>query len=144
MAYEKKPLFRVRFVLLVLVAAVAILLGIKYGLLRPKFIRERAYVELALPQEGPFGNIRLPQMITEFAAAGKNGRFIRKPQDGVIKLPVGEYRIDHWTIVRKDNEGSNWKLQGSEFSEKGLFKVSETEYTELAIGEPIRSCPACR
>jgi len=140
MISRKKPLFIVGFVLLVLVGVLAILLGVKYGLYRTEVTRYKAYINLELPEKGPFGNIRLPQMITGFAAVCEKGRFVCKPQDGVIKLPVGEYRIDYWSIVRKDNEGNNWKLRGCEFQpEKGLFKVSETEEAELTIGEPIIS-----
>ncbi|MHC4459797.1 MAG: hypothetical protein ACYS30_00040 [Planctomycetota bacterium] len=101
--------------------------------------REGAYVKLATAEDVTFGNIRLPESITSFAAGGENGRFVRKPKNGICSLPVGQYCIDNWAIERKDDAGGNWRLQGSGFSEKGRFNVTETQEAELSIGEPIIS-----
>jgi len=101
--------------------------------------RDGAYVKLTAAEDVTFGNIQLPESITEFAAGGENGLFIRKPKNGICSLPVGQYCIDHWTTERKDDAGNSWKLQGSRFSESGRFNVSEAEETELSIGEPVIS-----
>lgn len=101
--------------------------------------RDGAYVKLTTAEDVTFGNIRLPKSITEFAAGGENGLFVRKPEDGVFSLPVGRYLIDHWTTERKDDAGNSWKLQGSRFSESGRFSVSEAGEVKLSIGEPVIS-----
>ncbi len=101
--------------------------------------RDGAYVKLTAAEDVTFGNVHMPASITEFAACGENGLFVRKPEDGVCSLPVGRYCIDHWTTERKDDAGNSWKLQGSRFSESGHFSVSEAEKTELSIGEPVIS-----
>jgi hypothetical protein len=101
--------------------------------------RDGAYVKITAAEDVTFGNIRLPKSITEFAAGGENGLFVRKPEGGVCSLPLGQYLIDHWTTERKDDAGNSWKLQGSSFSKSGRFSVSEAEEIELSIGEPVIS-----
>jgi len=76
-------------------------------------------------------------MITEFAAGGENGLFILEPQQGVGKLPVGKYRINHWEIDRKDEKGSAWVLRGYESREMDDLDVTRDRKAELSIGEPI-------
>jgi hypothetical protein len=51
-----------------------------------------------------FGNVRLPESITEFSASGENGLFTDKPEKGSCSLPVGKYRINDWGISRKDDK----------------------------------------
>jgi len=108
-------------------------------LYQPEIARDGAYIKLTKAEDVKFGNLRLPESITEFAAGGENGPFILKPKKGTGSLPVGQYCIEHWAIERKDDAGSNWKLQGGRFSEKGHFNVTEMQETELSIGEPIIS-----
>jgi len=103
--------------------------------------QDGAYIKLAKAEDVTFGNVRLPEAITEFAAGGENGLFILKLEKGLGKLPVGTYRIDHWAIDREDEKGRDWKLQGRYFSgDRGLFTVAETSEVELpSVGEPIIS-----
>lgn len=101
--------------------------------------RDGASIKLAAADDVAFGKIQVPEMITEFAAAGENGLFMRKPDNGIVELPLGKYRINRWSIERKDNAGNNWKLDGSGFSEKGIFEVKKTEEIKVTIGEPIIS-----
>jgi hypothetical protein len=106
--------------------------------------RDGAYVKLTAAEDVTFGNIQLPESITEFAAGGENGLFVRKPKNGICSLPIGQYCIDHWTTERKDDAGNSWKLQGSQFSKSGHFNVIAAEETELSIGEPVISTLAVR
>ncbi len=119
-------------------------LEIEDSLHRFEVAQAGVYMKLTAAEDVAFGNIRMLGSITEFAAGGENGLFIRKPKKGICSLPVGQYCIDHWTTERKDNAGNSWKLQGSRFSKSGHFSVSETEETELSIGEPIISTLAVR
>jgi hypothetical protein len=61
----------------------------------------------------------------------------RKPS--LTGLPVGKYRIDYWTIERKDQEGNLWQLKGRLSGRKARFLVSESQPAAPAIGEPIIS-----
>ncbi|MHC4544438.1 MAG: hypothetical protein ACYTDW_13840 [Planctomycetota bacterium] len=119
-------------------------LDVEGGLHHLEVARDGAYVKLTVAEDVTFGNIRLLESITEFAAGGENGLFVRKPKNGICSLPIGQYRIDHWTTERKDDAGNSWKLQGSQFSKSGRFNVSEAEETELSIGEPVISTLAVR
>lgn len=99
--------------------------------------RDGAYVKFAKAEGVKLGDVRLPESVTEFAAGGENGLFIRKPEKGRCILPVGKYRIEHWTIQRQDDKDAEWKLQGMYFADAGLFDVTEAQAAGLSIGEPI-------
>lgn len=99
--------------------------------------RDGAYIMLSKADDVKFGTVRLPDTITEFSAGGENGLFKFKPENAVGSLPVGKYRINSWTIERKDEKGKKWELQGRAFSEKGDFEISEGTEVSLEVGEPI-------
>jgi hypothetical protein len=99
--------------------------------------RDGAYIKLSKADDVKFGSVRLPETITEFSAGGENGLFTFKPENAVGSLPVGKYRVNSWTIERKDEKGKRWELQGEYFSEKGDFEISEETEVSLEVGEPI-------
>lgn len=101
--------------------------------------QDGAYTKLTKAEDVTFGNLRLPEAVTEFAAGGENGLFIRQPKNGVAKLPVGKYRVHHWEIDRKDEKGSAWVLRGYWSSQMGDFDVAQDKEAELSVGEPIIS-----
>ncbi len=108
-------------------------------LYRPEIARDGAYIKLTKAEYVKFGNIRLPESMTEFSAGGKNGLSILKPEKGAGSLPVGKYRVERWAVERKDEKGTRWKLQGSRIGAQGAFDITEDKETELSIGEPIVS-----
>jgi hypothetical protein len=112
------------------------LLEVDGKLYRPEISPDGAYVKFAEADDVSFGQVHVPESITEFAAGGENGLFTYEPKDGVVRLPVGKYRIHHWNSERKDG-GSRWKLVGSGFGEKGDFEIADTGEMKLDIGEPI-------
>jgi hypothetical protein len=109
------------------------------ALYQPEIARDGAYIRLARAKDVRLGDIRLPESVIDFSAGGENGLLSIKPKNGAGKLAVGKYRIEHWAIERKDEQGARWKLQGSAFSQKGLFDIAKDKETELSIGEPIIS-----
>ncbi|MGB2863931.1 MAG: hypothetical protein WBC05_11445 [Sedimentisphaerales bacterium] len=106
-------------------------------LYRTEIARDGAFVKLSSADDVKFGNIRVSAAITEFAAGSENGLFSREVKEGVARLPVGEYRIDHWEIDRKDEKGKSWTMRGSSFGERGNFAITEEAETALEIGEPV-------
>jgi hypothetical protein len=109
------------------------------ALYRPEIARDGAYVKLTKAGDVKFGNIRLPQTITEFSAGGENGLFKIKLENGTGSLPVGKYSINQWTVEKEDQKGKRWKLQGSGISQKGDFEIVADKETEVTIGEPVVS-----
>ncbi len=109
-------------------------------LYEPEIARDGASIKLTKAENIKYGNIRLPDSITEFSVGGENGLFNITPENGSGKLPVGKYRINFWAISRKDDKGRQWKLQGNNYSDKGDFDIKEGQDTEqLSLGEPIVS-----
>jgi len=106
-------------------------------LYRTEIARDGAFVKLSSAEDVKFGNIKLPETITEFTAGGENGQFTRELKNGLASLPVGKYRIDHWEIDRKDEKGKSWTMRGSSSGERGDFEVTEAGETALEIGEPV-------
>ena len=101
--------------------------------------RDGAYIILSKADDVKFGDIRLPETITEFSAGGENGLFKLKLENGTGSLPVGRYRINQWAVEQKDEKGRKWKLQGTGISQKGDFDILADKETELSIGEPIEA-----
>ena len=109
-------------------------------LYRPEIAKDGAYIILKDASDVPYGTVRMAQNITGFSAGGENGLFNRKPENGTIKLPVGEYRIQSWTIARDDDKGSKWELQGQyPRGVAGVFTVAQDKEAQLTVGEPIYS-----
>jgi hypothetical protein len=106
-------------------------------LYRTEIAQDGAFIKLAKAEDVKYGNIRVPETITELTVGGENGQFTHKLKDGVTTLPVGKYRIDHWEIDRKDEKGKNWTMRGSSFGERGNFEITEEAETTLEIGEPV-------
>ena len=108
-------------------------------LYHPEIARDGAYIILTKAENVKFGEIHVPETITELSAGGENGLFILKPEKGKVSLPVGEYRINYWTIERKDEQGQRWNLKGSLYSSKGSFEINNAKQTQFTVGEPIFS-----
>ncbi len=99
--------------------------------------RDGACLTLTAAPEVPYGAVRLAENITTLIASGENGSFIRKPENGVIKLPVGEYRVESWTVARKDEAGARWEMKGAAPGSSGGFTVAPDKEVNLPFGEPI-------
>jgi hypothetical protein len=107
-------------------------------LYRPEIAQDGAFVILTEAADVSWGTVRLAENITSFGAGGVNGLFTRKPENGTIKLPVGEYRVEHWAIVKNDDKGAKWELRSSS-SGSGRFTVVQDQEKEVPVGEPIYS-----
>lgn len=110
--------------------------GVLYN---PEIAQDGAYVILRKAEDVKFGDIQLPETITEFSVGGENGLFTLKPEKGTASLPEGKYRVNYWAIERKDDQGRRWMLKGSSFSNKGSFEINYAKQTQLSIGEPVVS-----
>jgi hypothetical protein len=107
------------------------------NLYHTEIAKDGAYIILNKAEDVKLGNIRMPETITEFSAGGANGLFTIKPEKGAGSLPVGKYRINSWTIERKDEKGKRWKLQAHGYSTICNFEVAQESETSLDIGEPV-------
>jgi hypothetical protein len=108
-------------------------------LYRPQIAKDGAFIILTEAPDVTYGAVRVAEGITSFGAGGINGLFFRKPENGIVKLPAGDYRVEHWSIVRDDDRGAKWELRGSPARERGAFSVAQDRSVELPFGEPIRS-----
>ncbi len=109
-------------------------------LYKVEIARDGACLTLTEAKDVPHGVVRLADNITTVIASGENGSFVRQPERGVCKLPVGEYRVDSWTIARKDDGGAKWEMKGTmPPSGSGGFTVAADKEASLAFGEPIYS-----
>jgi len=98
--------------------------------------RDGAFIRLTKAENVNYGNVRLPESITQFSAHGENGLFVLKPEKGIASLPVGKYSVYDWAIERKDETGTNWKLY-SIGGKKNTFEITKDKQAVLSIGEPI-------
>ena len=101
--------------------------------------RDGAFVKVQKAENVTLGQVRVPENISEFAAFGENGHFVRKPVKGEFTLPAGKYRIFHWTINRQDEKGVAWTLSGYDFPKTAGFEVAADKTAVLDIGEPVQA-----
>ncbi|MCL5097972.1 MAG: hypothetical protein M1608_10690 [Candidatus Omnitrophica bacterium] len=114
------------------------LLEVDGELFQVEVARDGAFLKARKAEVVTLGQVRIPKTITEFVAVGPIGHFVRKPVDGTFTLPVGSYRIDHWTIDRKDDKGIAWTMMGYGFGESSSFTVAAGNPATIKVGEPIR------
>ncbi len=108
-------------------------------LYRPEIARDGAFVILTEATDVAFGAVRIAENITSFGAGGVNGLFHRKPENGLVRLPVGDYRVEHWSITRSDDKGAKWELRADPSGRAADFTVVQDHEKELPFGEPIYS-----
>jgi hypothetical protein len=99
--------------------------------------RDGAFVKLKRAENLAFGPVRVPETISEIAAFGGNGHFVRKPVKGEFTLPSGSYQIYRWSINRKDEKGLPWTMSGEDFPKEFKFLVAAEKPAVLEIGEPV-------
>lgn len=100
--------------------------------------RDGAFIGLTSAPDVPYGVVEVPAAITKFSAGGRNGLYEKIPQDGRVRLPEGEYRIQRWEIARKD-KGQDWTLSGSGFPRAQTFSVRPDVPAAMDVGEPVFS-----
>ncbi len=106
--------------------------------------RDGAFVKVQKAENVTLGQVRVPENISEFAAFGENGHFVRNPVKGQFTLPAGHYRIFRWTINRKDEKGAAWTLSGHSFPQTAGFEVAADKPAVLDIGEPVQAVLGAR
>ena len=104
---------------------------------RLRVSRDGASVRFVRAKTVRMGAVRMPKAITYFSAGGVNGLFCFDRVDGVVRMPVGEYRIKEWRIRRKDRTGVDWEAIARGYVSAKVFEVKEGQDTVLSIGEPI-------
>ncbi len=115
------------------------LLEVGGQLFQVEVARDGAFLKIEKAQAVALGKVRLPDTIAEFTALGPNGHFVRRPANGELTLPVGDYRVSGWRIDRNDKLGSGWTLEGYNFPDLANFTVSAETPVVLDIGEPVRT-----
>lgn len=108
-------------------------------LFRIEVARDGACITVEPARDVVFGEVRVPETISQLVVLGPNGHFVRKPARGVVSLPIGEYRIFSWDMQRKDEKGAAWTLSGAAFDERGDIEVAANTPLAVNIGEPIRA-----
>ena len=101
--------------------------------------RDGAFIKLKKAENVPMGEVTVSTEVTSFTAIGQNGQFSRKPENGRFTVPAGRYRIQEWTLKRKDDHGASWSLSGYNLDETSAFEVAAGGRPKVEVGEPIRA-----
>ncbi|MHC4728899.1 MAG: hypothetical protein ACYS17_16915 [Planctomycetota bacterium] len=118
---------------------VSVVLGlVVFGLLAVFTYRMKNAPQAIMEKDIVYGSVSLPEMISQFAAEGKNGSIVNiKPDKGIGQLPIGEYTTRLWRTEREDLDGNTWALTGQSFDDQNLFEINDINKTKLDIGEPL-------
>ena len=106
---------------------------------QPEIAPDGATIKFSPAKNMDFGMVRLSPDVKTFAAAGENGLFSTMPIEGLVKLPVGTYRVYEWSMQRKDAAGKLWQVEGARATANFTFTVNKDAETALEIGEPIKA-----
>jgi hypothetical protein len=101
--------------------------------------RDGAFIKVQRAENVALEPVRVPENISEFAAFGVNGYFVRNPVHGELTLPAGRYQILRWAINRKDDKGVAWTMSGYNFPQTNRFEVAAAQPAVLDIGEPVKA-----
>ncbi|OHB56157.1 MAG: hypothetical protein A2Y12_12285 [Planctomycetes bacterium GWF2_42_9] len=103
-----------------------------------KVARDGAFIKLTPAVDVNYGKFRVPSEIVELQVGGNNGSFLFRPENGLCKIPTGQYQILKWSIEEKKGIDV-WQLQARGSNEKARFIVTETNEPNLMIGQPVIS-----
>jgi len=106
--------------------------------------RDGAWVKLSRSDKVTVGSVRVPSGVNYFSAGGPAGLFEFKNVAGIVKLPVGTYRVDEWRTSQRDELGAVWEMIGRKFPDKGIFKVEPIKEIAIKVGEPATHVSARR
>jgi hypothetical protein len=99
--------------------------------------RDGAFVKIQKAEDVEFGQVKVPEAVSQIVVFGANGQFTRKPVKGQFSLPAGKYRVQDWVIDRKDEKGTAWHLTGYGPDDSAKFEVAAGKPATLAVGEPV-------
>ena len=100
--------------------------------------KDGAYVQLE-PVSPELCELQVAKDMSKLRLTGDNGSFDVKLKDGKGMAIKGDYRVENWTIVRKDAKGNNWELGGSAWNNQINIEPNQAGPKKLALGEPILS-----
>ena len=60
----------------------------------------------------PVGTLNLPENISVELISPEQGTLMFSGITGPVQLPQGDYRLESWTLEKKDESGHSWKLSG--------------------------------
>ena len=106
-----------------------------------------ACVELAPVGDAPLAKVKVSNSISRLSVAGDNGLLLVEPADGVVQLPAGQYRLNHWQAVKKDQAGIEWQITANVLDPEnaGVDVAARSgapgadNTAMLDIGEPLTS-----
>lgn len=87
----------------------------------------------------PCGIVEVPVGVSVVVIDDSGKQVTIQGAETTDQLPIGRYRIESWTMERRDEDGNIWKVIGSTFGKKGVFNVIEGQQIKLPAGEPILS-----
>ncbi|MBN1257693.1 MAG: hypothetical protein JXA52_08310 [Planctomycetes bacterium] len=91
------------------------------------------------PAENPeMGKLQLDPGIKLIEIFGKSGYYAKKPKDGMVELPAGEYRLYRYEMSRTGVDGKDWQIRQDVAYHEDLFTVKTGETTQLSLGEPFK------
>ncbi len=85
----------------------------------------------------PRGTVQLARCVSAFSVFGPQGHFFREASDGAADVPAGEYMIDRYEVVRKDDAGATWKLRDLGAGCEKPFGVEPGQTATLDLGEGV-------
>lgn len=84
----------------------------------------------------PQGILKLPDNVSIELISPERGMLMLSAENGQVELPQGQYRLEGWTLERKDDQGRIWKLSGDVMSARTVEVGPEPTPLDIKT-EPI-------
>jgi drug/metabolite transporter (DMT)-like permease len=84
----------------------------------------------------PQGILKLPENVSIELISPERGTLMLTEKNGQVELPQGKYRLESWTLERKDDQGRMWKLSGDLMSARTVEVGPEPTVLDIKT-EPI-------
>jgi hypothetical protein len=108
-------------------------------LYRPRIAKDGAFIELTRADDVQFGQVKVPESVSELVVGGENGLFEVALEKGLGRLPVGEYMIQNYAVDKKDDKGVKWRADARFYESRKSIEIVADARLELDIGEPFTS-----
>lgn len=90
----------------------------------------------SVSSDTPQGILKLPDNMSIELISPELGLLMLSAENGRVELPQGKYRLESWTLERKDDQGRTWKLTGDVMTARMIEVGPEPTTLEIKT-EPI-------
>ncbi len=96
-----------------------------------------AWVDFEKAGEMPLGAVKVKDGMTSISFNGQLGYVTYAPEDGMVMMPAGKWRVDAWAMERRDKSNLKWIMNATSPRKPEAFELNEGGEVAVDSGEPV-------